>query len=149
MKKNKIFAFMSLALICCGLLVDTVSASSYKSSLSLKHAHLTGATRYYSAGSNRIYIKPTSLSPAEAGEYVQLQIQLYEDTGSSCILVGTRYMDMYKSMLPDQVYKKDFGYLSSGDKFYFFATDHEGRDWGDVYAKKGNVLMTSNQGDKL
>lgn len=149
MKKNKIFAFLFLAIVCCGLFIGTASASRYKSMLRLKHAHLTGSTRYYTAGQNKIFIKPTSLTPMEASEYVQLKIQLTEDTGSLCILVGTRYMDMYKAMLPDQTYSENFGYLAAGDKYYYFATDHEGRDWGDIYAKEGNVLMTSNQGDKL
>ena len=146
--KGKNITILLLGLAICGILINIVSASSYYSSLEMDTATLKGATRYYSAGTNKIFIKPTKLTPQEAGEYVQLRVQLNEDTGSMCVLVGTRYIDMYKKLL-GQTYDENFGYLSSGNKYYYFTTNHDNVDWGYVYAKQGNVLMTSDSGKEL
>lgn len=141
--KKKMVAIMFFAVICCGLFISMVFASTYKSMLQLDSANLTGATRYFTAGTNNFSIKPTKLTPQEAGEYVQLKVMLTEDTGSMCVMIGTRYIDMYKAMLPNQTYTENFGYQSAGNRFYSFSTKHDNRDWGYVYAPQGNVIMSS------
>ena len=147
-RKGKIISALLLVLVCCGILINIVLASSYYSSLEMDTATLKGSTRYYTAGPNKFFIKPTKLTPQEAGEYVQLRVQLNEDTGSMCVLVGTRYIDMYKANL-GQTYEENFGYLSAGNKYYYFTTNHDNVDWGYIYAKQGNVLMTSDSGKEL
>ena len=140
--KLKTLSVVILGIICCNLFINIAYVTTYKSSLSLDHATLTGATRYYSAGKNKFSIKPTKLTPQEAGEYVQLLVRLNEDNGILCIIIGTRYIDMYKANLGD-TYTENFGYLNAGNRYYFFSTKHENRDWGYVYAPQGNVIMSS------
>lgn len=146
--KCKMISTLLIVLVCCVVFINIVSASSYYSSLKLDTATLKGSTRYYTAGTNKFFIKPTKLTPQEAGEYVQLRVQLNEDTGSMCVLVGTRYINMYKANL-GQTYDENFGYLAAGKKYYYFTTNHNNVDWGYVYAKQGNVLMTSDSGKEL
>ena len=140
--KGKNITILLLGLAICGILINIVSASSYYSSLEMDTATLKGATRYYSAGTNKFFIKPTKLTPQEAGEYVQLRVQLNEDTGSMCVLVGTRYIDMYKKLL-GQTYDENFetsikNLYCIGDGRWYDKRAYDGISSGCTNGKKYN-----------
>ncbi len=142
MKRSKIMVGVVFAIVCGVFFINITHATTYKSSLSLDTATLKGATRYYSAGENKFSIKPTKLTQQEAGEYVQLMVQLTEDNGNYTKVIGTRYLDLYKAAV-NQTHSTSFGYQNAGKRYYYFSTKHNNIDWGYVYAKKGNVIMSS------
>ena len=142
MKKIVVFGVLVVAGLSLFAGIVNAAVTEYKSSLSLDTAHLQGAWRYYGAGTQKFKITPDKLTPQEAGEYVQLRLRLDAEYSDVCGIDGVRYLDMYKQQVKTE-FTADFGRQAAANRSYYMQTDHDGRDWGYVYAKYGHVIMGS------
>jgi len=136
---KKIYFLSLIGVICLSLFITTVNASTYTSTLSLGDGRrLTGATRSYTAGTNKISIYVNSFTRVNGLNYTKLNVTLATDTGTSSMRVGTTNMTIDRI---SQTYTHNWGYLSQADRYYSFSTIVDNYNYGGLYSS--HVEMSS------
>lgn len=118
--------------------VGKVNASSYTSTLYLGNGYyLQGSTRTYTSGINWITIDVSSFNKINGMDYTKLQVDYIEEASTYCTKIGTHTFTIKSKAR----YAKNWGTLSTGNRYYRFATKINNVTYGGVTSN--NVVMQS------